>query len=447
MKNHAVTVGMVSLGCSKNKVDAEVMLAKLSQAGYALTMDPAEADVIIVNTCGFINDAKVESVNAILEMAEYKKDRCQALIVSGCLTARYPDELWTEIPEADAMLGVSQYPDIVSVVEKVLEGKRVRNTALDCHLAGSPERILTTPPWMGYLKIAEGCDNRCSFCAIPDIRGPYRSRPVEELVQEAKWMAAQGVKELILIAQDTTRYGMDLYGKPSLPQLLEAVCQVEGIRWVRTLYCYPEMVDEALLNTMRQQEKICPYLDIPLQHCQDTILEAMNRRSNARQIEALMGCIRGLPERFALRTTMIVGFPGEQESDFEALVDFIQRHPFDHLGAFTYSAEEGTPAADRVDQVEEDVKQRRLDRLMQAQQAISRQRMAGYVGETLETLVEEALPGGQYVGRTRYQAPDIDGVTRFHGPEGLEPGSFVMVRITGSRAYDLEGAFEDVAGQ
>ncbi len=447
MKNHAVTVGMVSLGCSKNKVDAEVMLAKLSQAGYALTMDPAGADVIIVNTCGFINDAKVESVNAILEMAEYKKGRCQALIVSGCLTARYPGELWEEIPEADALLGVSQYPEIVSVVEKVLEGKRIRNTALDCRLAGSPERILTTPPWMGYLKIAEGCDNRCSFCAIPDIRGPYRSRPLEELVEEAQWMAAQGVRELILIAQDTTRYGMDLYGAPSLPRLLEAVCQVEGIRWVRTLYCYPEMVDEALLDTMRRQEKICDYLDIPLQHCQDTILEAMNRRSSAKQIEALMERIRSLPERFALRTTMIVGFPGEQEDDFEALMDFVERHPFDHLGAFTYSAEEGTPAADRVDQVDEDEKARRLDRLMQAQQAISRRQLAGYVGETLEVLVEEALPGGRYVGRTRYQAPDIDGVTRFTGPQGLEPGSLVRVRITASREYDLEGALEDVAGQ
>ncbi len=447
MKNHAITVGMVSLGCSKNKVDAEVMLAKLSRAGYALTMDPAQADVIIVNTCGFINDAKVESVNAILEMAEYKKGRCQALIVSGCLTARYPGELWEEIPEADALLGVSQYPDIVSVVEKALEGKRIRNTALDCRLAGSPERILTTPPWMGYLKIAEGCDNRCSFCAIPDIRGPYRSRPLEELVEEARWMASQGVKELILIAQDTTRYGMDLYGKPSLPRLLEAVCQVEGIRWVRTLYCYPEMVDEALLNTMRQQEKVCHYLDIPLQHCQDTILEAMNRRSNEKQIETLMERIRSLPERFALRTTMIVGFPGEQEADFEALVGFIQRHPFDHLGAFTYSAEEGTPAADRVDQIEEDVKARRLDRLMQAQQAVSRRQLEGYVGADLEVLVEEALPGGRYVGRTRYQAPDIDGVTRFTGPQGLEPGCIVTVRITGSREYDLEGAFEDVAGQ
>ena len=447
MKNNAINVGLISLGCSKNKVDAEVMLSRLVKAGYQLTMDPAEADVIIVNTCGFINDAKVESIETILEMAQYKQDRCRALIVSGCLSARYPGELWEELPEVDAFLGVTQYPDIVSIVGEVLKGKRIRNTALDCRVAGAPDRVMTTPPWMGYIKIAEGCDNCCSFCAIPAIRGPYRSRPMEELVDEVRWMASQGVKELILIAQDTTRYGEDLYGKPSLPELLKAVCRVEGIEWVRTLYCYPELVNEGLLDTMLTEEKICNYLDIPLQHSHDEILEAMNRRSNAAQIEAMMNSIRALPEDFALRTTMIVGFPGEDEAEFDDLMDFVQRHPFDHLGAFTYSPEEGTAAADMENQVDEDVKSERLDELMALQQEMSRERLARHVGKTLTVLVEDALPDGSYEGRTRYQAPEIDGVTHFIGPAGIRPGEFVQVKITDSSEYDLEGVAEDVAGQ
>ena len=447
MTNHPINVGLVSLGCSKNKVDAEVMLAHLAQAGYHLVMDPQEADVIIVNTCGFITDAKVESINTILEMADYKKGRCQALIVSGCLTARYSAELWEEIPEADAFLGVSQYPDIVSVVERVLEGKRIRNTRLDCQVVGSPNRIMTTPPWMGYIKIAEGCDNRCAFCAIPDIRGPYRSRPMEELVKEVAWMAGQGVKEVILIAQDTTRYGIDLYDKPSLFELLEKVCKVDGIEWVRTLYCYPELMDDKLLKVISEQPKICKYLDIPLQHVDDEILLNMNRRSDEAQILDMMDRIRALPQDFALRTTMIVGFPGERDEAFEKLKAFIVEHPFDHLGAFIYSPEEGTSAADRVDQVDEVIKTRRMDELMALQQEISRKRLTRWVGQTLTVLVEEETSPGHYVGRTCYQAPDIDGITQFTGPKGLVMGTFQKVKITGSSEYDLQGEVEHVAGE
>jgi len=447
MKKNDINVGLISLGCCKNKVDAEVMLSRLTQAGYQLTMDPEDADVIIVNTCGFINDAKVESIETILEMAQYKEGRCRALIVSGCLSARYPGELWEELPEVDAFLGVTQYPEIADIVGEVLRGKRIRKTTLDCSVAGASDRIMTTPPWTGYIKIAEGCDNCCSFCAIPAIRGPYRSRPLEELVEEARWMASQGVKELIVVAQDTTRYGIDLYGEPSLSRLLRAFCQVEGIEWIRTLYCYPEMVDKELLNTMLEEEKICNYLDVPLQHSHDEILEAMNRRSTAAQIEAMMDNIRALPEDFALRTTMIVGFPGEDEEEFEDLMDFVQRHPFDHLGAFTYSPEEGTAAAEMENQVDEDLKAERLDDLMAVQQEMSSRRLERHVGKVLTVLLEDALPDGSYEGRTRYQAPEIDGVTHFTGPAGLHPGEFVKVKITDSSEYDLEGVAEDVTGQ
>ena len=434
------TVGLVSLGCNKNKVDAEVMLYNLAEAGYALTMDPAEAEVIIVNTCGFITDAKVEAVNTILDMADYKKaGTCRALIVSGCLPGRYGEELDREMPEVDAWLGVTQYPQIVSIVERVLGGEHLVECALDPRVVGGGKRILTTAPWQAYLKIAEGCDNCCSYCAIPAIRGGYRSRPMEDLTAEARELAAQGVRELIVVAQDTTRYGEDLYGKAMLTPLLEALHEIDGLVWIRVLYCYPEMVDDALLEAFQRLPKLCPYLDIPIQHIDDTILWAMNRRSSREEIITLMKRVRALPRPMALRTTMIVGFPGEDAAAFSALCSFIQEYPFDYLGAFAYSAEDGTVAAEMPGQLEEEVKAERLDRLMALQQGISRQLLCRHVGEETEVLLEEEQENGIWLGRTAYQAPLIDGVTYVSGAAGAVAGTFVRVRITASQEYDLVG--------
>jgi ribosomal protein S12 methylthiotransferase len=440
MQQHT-TVSLISLGCPKNKVDAEVMLGNLMDHGYDIVLDPAEAEIIIVNTCGFITDAKVESVETLLEMAQLKEQgKCRALIASGCLSGRYGEDLWEEMPEVDAFVGVTQYPRMHDIVASVLSGQRTLDCGLDAAVVGGGRRILTTAPHLAYLKIGEGCDNRCSYCAIPAIRGGYRSRPLEQVVAEARELVAGGVKELIVVAQDTTRYGLDLDGRPQLAELLRQLDALPGIEWVRVLYLYPEMLSSELLQTMAELPHVCNYVDLPLQHVDDEVLRRMHRRSNRAQIEDILARVRALPEPFLIRTTMIVGFPGETEAQFQELLDFIEAQPFDLLGAFTYSPEEGTPAAAFPDQVPEEVKQERLDALMLRQQAVSLQQNRRLIGRVERVVLEGwDSEAARYVGRTQYQAPDIDGVTYVVGPEGLPEGTFVQVRLTDSAEYDFFG--------
>jgi len=431
---------LVSLGCSKNRCDAEVMLSRLTEAGYSLVEDPAQAEIILVNTCGFIQAAKEEAVDTVLSMAEYKKTgKCRVLGVTGCFSGRYGDQLQELLPEADLFLGVTQYPEIVSFVEKAAGGEKVCDCTLDEKIAGFFERVLTTPPWYAYLKIAEGCSNRCAFCAIPAIRGNYRSRPLDELIGEAESLARRGVKELIVIAQDTTRYGEDLYGQGRLPELLRRLCRIEGLHWIRFLYSYPERVTDELLRVVVEEPKICKYLDIPMQHADDAVLKAMRRRSSRAMLEELMEKLRALPLSVAVRTTMMVGFPGETPEAFQTLLHFIRAHPFDLLGSFIFSPEEGTPAEYMPGRPGKKTREGRMERLMLAQQAISKERLAQFVDKTLEVLAERELSPGLWQGRTQYQCPEIDGVTRFTVSAPPAPGTFLRVRITGSGEYDLEG--------
>jgi len=435
------TVCLISLGCPKNKVDAEVMLGDLVDHGYRVVMDPAEADVIIVNTCGFIEDAKVESIDTILEMAEYKETgRCRVLMMSGCLSQRYHEDLLNELPEVDGFVGVTQYKEMHRHVEAALEGQRVDCCELKPEVIGGGKRLLSTPAHVGYIKIAEGCDNRCSYCAIPAIRGGYRSRPMEELQAEAEALVAQGVKELIVIAQDTTRYGVDLYGESLLGELLTNFNKIEGVKWIRVLYLYPELLTDELLNTMASLEHVCNYVDLPLQHVNDDVLKAMNRRSSRAQIERIMQRVRAMKERFVVRTTMIVGFPGETYEAFNELADFIEKHPFDLLGAFIYSAEEGTPAATMDDQIDPEEAAERLDELMLRQRTVSLYRQLAYMGTEQEAVIEGYDPEQElYVGRISLQSPDIDGITYISSEEELPEGTFVRVRIVDATDYDLIG--------
>lgn len=441
------SVYMVSLGCPKNRTDAEVMLYRLAQAGCGMAASPGEADAIIVNTCGFITDAKVESVNAILEMAGYKTAGRPRLIVAGCLSQRYPGEIVRELPEVDCVLGVAQYPDIAEYVARTLAGEKIVDTAPHPEVIGCPDRILTTPSHTAYLKIAEGCDNRCSYCAIPAIRGPYRSRPADELVGEAGALAARGVRELIVTAQDTTRYGLDRVGRPGLAGLLRELCAVDGLAWIRVLYAYPELVTEELAELIESQPRLCAYLDVPLQHASDPVLTAMNRRSGRARIERMVRMLRGGRRYLALRTTYIVGFPGETEAQFRELAAFVRDFPFDHVGAFMYSAEEGTAAERLPGRISERIKRRRLDRLMGVQQQALRELNRRHVGRTYPVLVEEALGEGRYRGRTEYQAPDIDSAVTFTCPRPLSPGRFADVTIGEVEEYDWIGACAHDTGQ
>lgn len=434
------TVGVISLGCNKNRVDAEVMLARLQQCGYQIVQDPAQAGILIVNTCGFIRSAKEEALDTIFEMAEYKtRGNCHILIAAGCLTERYADQLAEEMPELDAILGIAQYHRVDQAVQAVLDGKRPvwvgdKQTLLESHA-----RVQTTPQHFAYLKIAEGCDNRCTYCAIPGIRGPYRSRPIAALLKEAEQLAQSGVKELVVVAQDTTRYGSDRpESGETLAGLLRALCRIESLHWIRVLYAYPEMVDDALLQTILDEPKICRYLDIPIQHSADGVLRRMNRRSSGKQIRDLIARIRALPEPFALRTTAIAGFPGETEEDAQDLLRFIQEYPFDHMGAFAYSQEEDTPAA-AMKQVTERIKKQRADRLMALQQQVSLAQKQKRVGSVCEVLVECKLEDGRYAARSMYEAPEVDGCILLTSDRVLEPGRFVIARITGAIEYDLLG--------
>ena len=433
-----IKIGMVSLGCAKNRVDAELMLGVLLSDGFELETDPAKADAIIVNTCGFIEAAKQESIDTILEMAEYKQDHLKALIVTGCLSKRYAKELPAEMPEVDAFLGIGEVEKIAQVVRKCMAGERIVDADEGFHYLEDVHRVLTTPGYTAYVKIAEGCNNRCAFCAIPAIRGNYISRSMENIEREVKDLAAQGVKEIVLIAQDTSYYGVDLYHKPMLAELLERVTAVEGVHWVRALYCYPERIDDELLRVMKENPKVCPYLDIPLQHINDKVLREMHRRTDGKAIRDLYGEIRKLGG-FALRTTLIAGFPGETEEEFAELLEFIKTCPFDRLGAFAYSEEEGTPAAAREDQVPLRVRRSREGKIMREQKKISRAFNESRVGSECEVLVEGQEENGLYYGRSQWEAPETDGKVYIKLADGLEPGQFVRVRITDAQDYDVTG--------
>ena len=428
---------MVSLGCAKNRVDSEVILGTLKEAGYEIVSDPAEAEIIFVNTCGFIEPAKEESIEAIFEMAKYKETgRLKKLFVTGCLAQRYIDDLYREMPEVDGFMGVADYTRLLEMMREADEGKRPRYVC-DGERFFHAERVLTTPAYSAYVKISDGCDNRCSYCAIPLIRGPYHSRPFDSIVEECRELAARGVTEITLIAQDTSRYGNDFPGgKLLLPELLEAVSAIEGVHWVRVLYCYPDTTDDRLLDAIANLPKVAPYVDLPLQHIDGPLLKRMNRRGSPEWIKSRISACkeRGL----TTRTTMIVGFPGETEEAFHELLQFVKEARFDRLGAFTYSPEEGTPGAEMPDQVDEEVKQRRLDELMTLQQGISLEENTARVGEICEVLCEGAEEG-MFVGRSIREAPESDGVIRFTAAREVAPGEYLNVKITKADAYDLFG--------
>ena len=443
-------VGMVSLGCPKNQMDAELMLAKLEQAGFELVEESGLADVVIVNTCGFIEDAKKESIENILEFAQLKQEgRIQRIIVTGCLAERYQEELVTELPECDGVLGLGANGDIVEAVRRVMGGeKTVRFPAKNCwSLEG--DRLQTTPSFFAYLRIGDGCNNCCTYCAIPSIRGRLRSRPMESLLAEAEKLAADGVKELILVAQDTTLYGTDLYGEARLPQLLRGLCGIEGIRWIRLLYCYPEHITDELLDVMAAEDKVLNYMDIPIQHVSGKVLTAMNRTGDARTLRELIARIRDRVPGIVLRTTVMTGFPGEGEAEFVELCQFIQDVKFERLGCFAFSPEEGTVAASLPGQIEEEEKQRRRDIVMEEQTRISDAYNQAQVGKTIPVLVESYDRYAEcWFGRSQGDAPDIDGKVFFSCPRGaVQPGRLVQVNITDAMDWDLMGEYVDESAQ
>jgi len=426
-------LGVVSLGCVKNRVDTEEMLSFLQEDGFQFVQDASQAQVLVVNTCGFIASAKEESIDAILEMAQYKQQgQCQVLCVTGCLAQRYGQELLDQIPEIDVLTGVSQYPQLAGYIRQALAGERAGSTQRGADFAGCG-RVLTTAPYTAYVRVSEGCDNRCAYCAIPLIRGGFRSRPMADVLKEMRGLAAEGVKEQILIAQDTTRYGSDLRDA-SLPALLREAERIPGIRWLRVLYCYPEQTDRAMIDAMASNSKLCRYLDLPLQHAAPRVLKRMNRRGDIRQMEQVLAYARD--RGFALRTTMIVGFPGETEEDFQQLMAFCARVRFDRLGAFAFSPEEDTAAWYMPDQVPEAIKQQRLEALMAMQQQISLERNQERVGSQVEMLVT-SVRGKQATGRSAWEAPDSDGLIRISHSGRLREGQFIQARITGAATYDL----------
>ena len=440
-----IKVGMVSLGCPKNRVDAEIMLKKLQDAGCEITPEEAEADVIIVNTCGFIEDAKAEAIENILEAANYKKDgKCKALIVTGCLAERYRDEIKEQLPEVDVTVGLAGNNDIVEIVQKAYEGSFSNRYGKKEDLIIDGDRLLTTPPYTAYVKIAEGCDNCCTYCAIPKIRGRFRSRQMVDILFEIGNLVEQGVKEVILVAQDTTRYGEDIYGTPQLTVLLKNICKIEDLKWVRMLYTYPERISDELLDLMASEEKIVNYLDIPLQHCDGTVLKRMNRRGDRETLEALINKIRTKIPDITLRTTLITGFPGETEEQFESLCDFVKEMRFDRLGCFAYSEEEDTVAATYEDQIEQQTRVDRAEIIMNDQLLISSEKNTEKYGTVQEVLIEGYDDYIKcYFGRTRADAPEIDGKVFFTVAEPQVIGTFVKVRINDSLEYDLLGEMEE----
>lgn len=436
----------ISLGCDKNLVDTEMMLGLLNRDGHTFTDDEQEADIIVINTCCFINDAKEESVNTILEMAELKKNgSCKALIVTGCMAERYKQEIIDEIPEVDGILGTSTYDEISHVLNRVLGGESVSCFhGLDVLPEVDAERMITTGGYYAFLKIAEGCDKHCTYCIIPSLRGNYRSVPMERLLKEAEQLASKGVRELILVAQETTLYGKDIYGKKMLPELLHKLAQIPGIYWLRIQYCYPEEITDELIEAIRTEEKVCHYLDIPIQHASDRILKRMGRRTSQAQLREMIGRLRSEIPDIALRTTMIAGFPGETEEDHEEVMRFVDEMEFERLGVFAYSAEEDTPAASFPDQVPQEIKEERRDEIMELQQEIAFDKSASMVGRVLDVMIEgKVADEAAYVGRTYMDAPNVDGYIFVNSGELFMSGDFVRVKVTGSSDYDLIGEVYD----
>ena len=435
-------IGMVSLGCAKNRVDAEMMLYTLKEAGYQIVADPALCDVAIVNTCGFIEDAKQESIGEILELASLKKEgRIKAIIVTGCLAERYQHEVMKELYEADAVIGIGANADIVSVVESVLEKKKVESFPDKLRLPLCGSRIRSTPFYYAYIKIAEGCDNHCTYCAIPMIRGKFRSRPIEEILYEAKQLAAGGVKELILIAQDTTRYGEDLKGEPQLAKLLTELCKIDEVQYIRVLYCYPERITDELIDVFAKEDKILKYIDIPMQHCNDRILKLMNRKGSKESLTALVQKLRERIKGITLRTTVMTGFPTETKEEFEELAEFVKEMKFERLGCFAYSAEEDTPAAKLEGQIDEDTKKHRQELIMELQQDIMAEKAKGFVGKTIEVLCEGFDRYAEcFFGRSKADAPEVDGKVFFvAGDRKPKIGEIVKVEITDTLDCDVMG--------
>lgn len=442
-------IGVVSLGCPKNLVDSETMLGLIHEENYEITNDPSEAEIIIVNTCGFIESAKEESINTILQMAEYKKSgSCKYIIVTGCLSQRYAEELFNELPEADAIAGVEVYDEIGSIIKRVMNGERfimlerskpdVIYTSKETFLP----RILTTPSYTAYLKIAEGCDNCCSYCAIPKIRGPYRSKPMEQVLKEAKALTANGVKELIVVAQDTTRYGEDLPGgKLLLADLLKELNKIESLKWIRVMYCYPNNFTDELIETFASLNKVCKYVDLPLQHASNRLLASMNRYDTREEVETLLAKLRKRIPGIVIRTTFIVGFPGETDADFEELKEFVEQQRFENAGVFAYSQEEGTVAGAMPNQIPDEIKQERYHELMALQAQISEEIHKDTEGQTLEVLVEgiEEDGSGLHYGRSYREAPDIDGLVFIENPGDIKPGCFVKVNILQGFTYESVG--------
>lgn len=436
----------ISLGCDKNLADSEEMLGLLTGKGHEIVDSEEEAEVIVINTCCFIHDAKEESIENILEMAEYKKaGTCKVLIVTGCMAQRYKEEIIEEIPEVDAVLGTTSYMDILKAIDEACEGRHFQEFR---DINELPEdygrRVLTTGGHYGYLKIAEGCDKHCTYCIIPSLRGRFRSVPQERLIAQAEHMAEQGVKELILVAQETTMYGTDLYGKKTLHLLMKELCKIKGIRWIRVLYCYPEEIYDELIQVMKEEKKICHYLDLPIQHASDRILKRMGRRTTRAQLTATIEKLRKEIPDIVLRTTLITGFPGETEEDHQELMEFVDEMEFDRLGAFTYSPEEGTPAETMEDQIPEEIKEERRDEIMELQQEISLEKGNDRIGQELLVMIEGKVSGeSAYIARTYGDAPKVDGYIFVQTGELLMTGDFAKVRVTGALEYDLIGELAD----
>ena len=435
------TAGIISLGCPKNQVDCELMINKLQKAGYKITDDIEHSDVVVVNTCGFIESAKQEAIDNILYAAELKQHgRVKAVVVTGCLAQRYREQVMQLIPEADAVIGIGANADIAWVCDAALKGKRTESFPPVCEMPMNGERTLTTPPYFSYLRVADGCSNRCTYCAIPLIRGEFRSRKTEDIIAEAKTLAAQGVKEIAVIAQDTTKYGYDLYGCLMLPQLLKKLCEIDGIEWIRILYCYPDFITDELLETINSEEKICKYIDIPLQHADGKILRKMNRRGDRDSLMRLINNIREKIDGVTVRTTFITGFPGEGEDEFITLYDFVKEAAFDRMGCFAYSAEEDTEAAAMENQVDDETKQKRLDIIMRLQHDITCEKNEKRIGEICRVIVD-GYDGytDSYYGRSGSDAYEIDTQIYFTSAVELFNGEFVMVKITDTDEYDLIG--------
>lgn len=437
-----MNVYFISLGCDKNLVDSEVMLGLLDDAGFHIVDDEMTADVIVINTCCFIHDAKEESIETILECAQYKNTgRLKALVVTGCLAQRYRDEILEEIPEVDVILGASSYDGIVSAIASALKGEKITvDKGVDYLPETAGKRLVTTGQYTAYLKIAEGCDKCCTYCIIPKMRGKYRSIPMAQVLQTARQLVADGAVELNLVAQEITVYGMDIDGRKHLPELLRELCRIDGLRWIRLLYCYPEEITDELIEVMATEPKICHYIDMPIQHSEDAVLKRMGRRTTRAELEAIVGKLKARIPDIAIRTTLITGFPAETEEEYESLYRFVNEMEFDRLGVFPYSAEEGTPAAVMPQQIAEAVKEQRRDELMELQQAISYEKAETMVGKEIEVLIEGYLyQNDVYIGRSYKDAPKVDGQVFVTSPEELLSGDMIPVRITGFEEYDLIG--------